>query len=134
VKVGDFAMLFDLECLAPDFSVCQLPADANIPDWANKGEFWAITRSSDELSIVCESQFVPKDVRAEQQWRALKVLGPLDFAMVGVLAALSATLAEAGVSIFAISTFDTDFLLVKLDRLDDAISALSKVGHKVAAV
>lgn len=107
--------------------------DAPVPAWASQGEFFAIARSEDELSIVCESRRVPQGILCEGHWRVLKVAGPLDFFLVGVLASLAATLADADVSIFAISTFDTDYLLLKADRLDDAVAALQGAGHQVFA-
>jgi hypothetical protein len=91
----------------------------------------AIVRSADELSIVCEESKVPMDVKTERGWRVLKVLGPLDFSLVGILSDLANALAKAGVSIFAISTYDTDYVLVKQDQLDVALFALREAGHEV---
>ena len=84
-----------------------------------------------DTSIVCASARVPDGVRAERGWRALTVEGPLDFALTGVLAALAVPLADAGVSIFAVSTYDTDHVLVRSDRLADAVEALRAAGHSV---
>lgn len=120
-----------LTLLKPEYSVCQLETEAPTPPWAKNGEFFAITRTTEELSIVCQSQLVPADVLAENGWRAVKVVGPLEFSMVGVLASLSATLAEASVSIFVISTYNTDYVLVKAAQLDDAITALLGAGHQI---
>jgi hypothetical protein len=92
----------------------------------------AIIRTQEELSIVCEQENVPPDIRCERNWRAMKVAGPLDFALVGVLASLAGALADAGVSVFALSTYDTDYLLVKADTLERAIDALEAAGHRVA--
>ncbi len=124
-------MPLTLQPLTPQFSVCQLAPDAPIPDWAGKGEFFSITRTMDELSVVCESHFVPDNVEVESGWRGLKVLGPLDFSLVGILAELSGVMAAAGVSIFAISTYDTDYILVKANQLDAAVNALRQAGHFV---
>jgi hypothetical protein len=115
------------------FAVCRLDADAP-QAWAMSGSssIVSITRTPSELSIVCAQELVPDGVRCERDWRCLSVEGPLDFSLTGVLAALLAPLAEAGVSIFALSTFDTDYLLVGAAQLDLAIEALSAAGHRVA--
>jgi uncharacterized protein len=112
-------------------AVCQLEAGSPVPNWALAGDFYSITRTSDELSIVCTEQNVPAGTRTERGWRGLKVEGPLDFTLIGILASLARTLAGAGVSLFAISTFDTDYLLVKENDLSRAIQALKESGHQV---
>ena len=114
-------------------SVCRLDPDAPTPDWVTSSRFWSLTRSEDELSIVCEESIVPAGMRSEPSWRALKVRGPLDFSLTGILAALIAPLAQVGISIFAISTFDTDYLLIKQSQLDRAVAALRSAGHSVDA-
>lgn len=113
------------------FAVCRLGSDEPIPDWlANQG-LVSITRSPDELSLVCSETTVPEGIRCERSWRCLRVAGTLDFSLVGVIASLACPLAEAGISIFVISTFDTDYLLVKEQDLDRAIQALTTKGHRV---
>jgi hypothetical protein len=108
-------------------AVCRLKASARVPSWALElhEEFTSITRTADELSIVCPDEAVPPDVEVEGGWRALKVPGPIPFAQVGVLAGLAAPLAAAGISIFALSTYDTDYVLVKEDDLERALAALA---------
>lgn len=105
--------------------------DSEVPAWAFKGEFCTISKTVDELSVVCESQWIPEGVQVERGWKAMKVEGPLDFSLVGILASLSGTLAERGVSIFAVSTFDTDYLLVKEWDLEKAMGALLSAGHTI---
>ncbi len=122
-----------LSILPAPLSVCRLPAAAPIPSWALSGEFYAITRTSDELSLVCPAASVPGDIQAESGWRGLKVEGPLDFALVGILAELSGVLAQAGISLFAISTYETDYLLVKADRLNEAARVLTAAGCSIKA-
>jgi hypothetical protein len=118
--------------LLPDtLAVCRLAPDAEVPAWAWTGEPASVTRTRDELSIVCRAAAVPEGVRAEVGWRCLKVQGPLDFGLTGILAALTAPLAAAGIAIFAVSTFDTDYLLVKAENLDRAIDVLRGAGHHV---
>jgi len=109
--------------------VCRLDANAKLPDWLS-GEFISVTRTSEELSIVCE-QLDIADIAAEKDWRAFKVLGPLDFSEIGILARLSEVLAKNSISIFVISTYDTDYLLVKENKLLRAIEALNNDGHEV---
>ena len=109
----------------------RLAADSLLPPWVTDAEFFSVTRTSDELSIVCSADQIPSGLASETGWRVLKVTGPFALSEVGVLAALSAPLAAAEVSLFAISTFDTDYLLVSEKQLDAAIAALRAAGHRV---
>jgi hypothetical protein len=116
----------------PDtFAIAQLPAGAVIPDWAASGPFVSITHTPDQLSIVCRDSHVPTDVKADRRWRALRIAGTLDFALVGILASVVVPLANAGVAVFAISTFDTDYLLVKGRDFERAAAVLERAGHVV---
>jgi hypothetical protein len=124
-------MQLTLSVLPNLYAISRLPADAALPDWAQTGEFVSLTRTADELSVVCPQKNVPPDVKREGNWRCLKVAGPLDFALTGVLASLAGALAEADISLFAVSTFDTDYLLVKADKLAQAVAALHGVGFQV---
>src|SRR4051812_12449007 len=99
----------NLRIIEGTFSVCKLNAGNSIPDWVFSSSFYSISRSSEELSIVCEQKSIPKEIKAEKGWSLIKVQGPLDFGLTGILASLANPLAAAGVSIFAISTFDTDY-------------------------
>jgi len=120
-----------LSLLTERLAICRLEGDAPVPDWALVGSFASVTRSPDELSVVCPLRNVPPGVRCEPGWRGLRVQGPLDFSLVGVMAALAAPLASAGVSMFALSTYDTDYLLVRATDVDAAVAALEAVGHTV---
>lgn len=113
------------------FAVCKLGAGATIPAWATAGHFFSITRTADELSIVCHQDAMPEDIPGERGWRCLRVAGTTAFSVVGVLASLVAPLAEAGIAVFAISTFDTDYLLVKEKDLASAVDALRRRGHTI---
>ena len=113
------------------FAVSRLSGDAPVPTWANAGSFFSVTRTAEELSIVCRQDVVPESVPCERGWRCLRVVGTIPFSAVGVLASLATPLAEAGVSAFAISTFDTDYLLVKENDLAAAADALQRQGHTV---
>ena len=113
------------------FAVCRLEPGAPIPIWSTADDFFSITRTADELSVVCRQDAVPDGINCERGWRCLRVAGTIPFSVVGVLASLTAPLAEAGISVFAISTFDTDYLLVKESDLEKAVSALRQHGHTV---
>ena len=119
-----------LVVLPETYAVCRLPANAAWPTWATGG-FVSITRTADEFSVVCAQGGVPPDVRCERGWRCLRVAGSLDFAAVGILASMVVPLAEAGISVFAVSTFDTDYLLVKERDFDRACAALRQRGHRL---
>lgn len=121
----------DLTVLAGTFAVVRLDPREPIPEWAEGGGFVSITRTAEELSIVCAAERVPADAATERDWRCLAVAGPLDFSAVGILASLSTALAGAGVSLFAVSTYDTDYLLVRAAALETAIGALRRAGHTV---
>jgi hypothetical protein len=122
--------ILTLVLLADQLAICRLDARAPIPEWA-RGDFVAITRTRDELSIVCAQANVPDGIACERAWRALRVAGQLDFALTGILASLSAPLAAAGISIFAISTFDTDYILVQARDLEKARRVLREAGHTI---
>ena len=113
------------------FAVCKLGGDASLSPWATAGDFFSITRTADELSVVCCQDAVPDGVLCERGWRCLRVAETIPFTVVGVLASLSAPLAEAGISVFAVSTFDTDYLLVKENELVVALDALRRQGHAI---
>jgi hypothetical protein len=113
------------------FAVCRLGGDAALPAWPASGNFFSITRTPDELSVVCAEESVPPGVKCDRGWRCLRVGGTIEFSVVGVLAALAGPLAQAGVSLFAVSTFDTDYLLVKDGALPAALDALRRAGHSV---
>jgi hypothetical protein len=119
-------------CILPGrWAVCRLPPDAPLPGLPTRAGFWSVTRTGKELSIVLPEEAVAAGWQAEAGWRCLKVLGPLDFDLTGVLASLAAPLAEAKVPIFAISTYDTDYVLVKERHLERARQALLANGHRV---
>ena len=121
-----------LSLLPENYSICRLGPEADIPPWALAGDFYSITRTKGELSLVCSEEFVPGGVRCEKGWRCIAVSGPLDFSLTGILASLANSLAEAGISVFAISTFDTDYFLVKADNLKKAVLKLAEAGHRIA--
>jgi len=122
-----------LELIPERLAISRLEPDSAIPAWATEGPFFSVTRTTTELSLVCNSDVVPSTVRAERGWRAMGVKGRLDFGLTGILAALTVPLADAGISIFAISTFDTDYVLVKEGDLRNAVGVWRSTGHSVEA-
>lgn len=123
-----------LQIMPQRLAVARLDPAADLPAWLPREGFLSITRTSDELSIVVDEQALPGRVTAETGWRMLKVLGPLDFSLVGVLASLANPLAAAGVSIFAISTYDTDYLLVREAQFALALAALAEAGFDLLPI
>jgi uncharacterized protein len=111
-------------------AVCRLAANADIPEWVQSKSFQCVTRTTDELSIVCTENNLPEDVIAERGWMALKLEGPFPFSLTGVLASFLQPLAQARIPIFAVSTFDTDYVLIKQQDLERAIAALCAAGHE----
>ena len=124
----------DLCLLAGRFAICRLPADDAVPAWATGGPFSSITRTPGELSIVCAEGRAPAGTPGEDGWRIFQVAGPLDFSLTGILAGIATPLAKAGVSIFTVSTFLTDYILVKEENLAKAEEALGAAGHSVFGV
>lgn len=120
-----------LRILGEDFGIARLAPDAAIPAWATRGAFHTLSRTAEELSVLCPWADIPEDVRREGLFRGLQVEGPLDFALTGILAGLLAPLAEAGISVFALSTFDTDYVLVRAERLEAAARTLEAAGHAI---
>ena len=118
--------------ILPDrFAICRLSPDEEIPDFIFHTQFYSITRTDDELSIVLPEEKTPSTWKAEKGWRCLKVDGPLDFYLAGILSSFAAPLANVGISIFTVSTFDTDYILIKEEDLEGAKRALSTHGHIV---
>jgi uncharacterized protein len=122
---------FELTLLPEHFAISRLAADAPIPAWTTQGSFFSVTRTGDELSIVSELARVPVGVQSQPGWRVFKVHGPFILSEISVLSALATPLAEAKISLFAISTFDTDYLLVAGETLSAAIHALGQAGHTI---
>lgn len=120
-----------LETVAGDYCVCRLPAGADPPPDPGSGAFFSVTRTAEETSVVCADADAPDGARIEGPFAALRVAGTLDFALTGILVSLTAPLAEAGVSAFALSTFDTDYLLVPRGSLGEARAALAAAGCQV---
>jgi hypothetical protein len=121
-----------ISLLPGTYAVSRLGSEARLPRWATSGRFFSVTRTADELSVVCDERAIPGEITREGGWRCLKVLGPLDFGLTGILASLTAPLAEASISIFAISTYETDYIMVKAVDLERAVAVLSGSGHQIS--
>lgn len=115
------------------WAICRLSADADVPSWARApGRLVSVTRTAAELSIVAPSAGVPGDVLAERDFCVIEVVGPVPFSVVGLMAAITGPLAEAGVSVFTLATFDTDYVLVRDASLEAAVRALSAAGFVIS--
>jgi hypothetical protein len=125
--------LLTLTLFPERYSICRLDAKADVPSWASGGQFVSISRTPDELSIVCLEANVPSGMTCEANWRILKCEGPLDYALPGIMASIAEPLADAGVPIIPIATYDTDYILVKEAHLETAVRALTAYGHAVRA-
>jgi hypothetical protein len=120
-----------LDLLPGSYAICRLDATAAVPSWATRPGFSSITRTAGELSIVCATDAVPDAVHAQRGYRGLAVRGPLDFSLVGIVASLAGALAAAAISIFVVSTHDTDYLFVRDADLERAVAVLRDAGHAV---
>jgi hypothetical protein len=116
-----------LTTLPGRFAVCLLESGAALPSWVG-GSFVSITRTSEELSIICDEASVPADVRAERGWTCMQLLGPIAFETTGVAAAIATPLADAGISVLIVATFDTDYVLVREEAAYAARAALERAG------
>lgn len=112
------------------FAVCRLDPTVTIPEWASASKFFSITRTADELSVVCDENCASNEAQSEGGWACIQLQGPFPFQMTGVLAAILNPLAAAGIGIFALSTFNTDYILVKANALSAAERALQLASHK----
>ena len=120
------------------YAICQVPGvlavvrldpASVVPSWASSGPLWAVVRTPEEVSVVCDQTQVPLDVRCERDWVALKIEGPLALSLTGVLSSLLTPLASRGIVVFVLSTFDTDYILVKQSQVSLAKTVLREEGH-----
>lgn len=110
------------------YSVCRLDNGVEIPEWVNKSEFYSITKTDNELSIVCCQEGLPEFVKSEKDWKIISIDGQLDFSLIGIISKISSLLAQNGISIFVISTFDTDYFMVKEENFDKTVELLKIIG------
>jgi uncharacterized protein len=120
--------------LSETFAICRLDPTTSIPEWAFRpAKFASITRTTDELSIVCPEANVPTGLKSDAGWICLKLEGPFPFSMTGVLASFINPLSSNRIPIFAVATFDTDYVLIKQEFWEPASAALESAGHKIAS-
>ena len=123
--------LLTLTVLPDRYAICRFDAKAQVPQWAIGDDFVSVSRTRDELSIICPERNVPQGTACSGGWRILKCEGPLDYNLIGIVASLAEPLADAGVSIFPLATHDTDYVLIREPQLELAIQALTNYGHAV---
>lgn len=120
-----------LEVLDNKLKVVKLNINETVPEIVFKQEFYSITKTDEELSIVIDEDINVKSDIVEYNWRAIKIVGTLDFALIGILSRISTILAQAEISIFAISTYNTDYILVKANQLENAIEVLKQNNYEI---
>lgn len=120
-----------IKLLKEKYVVCRLNKNEAIPSWALQGDFYSITKTEDELSIVCLQDNIIDNIKCEKDWRVLKIEGPLDFSLVGILSKISTLMANNSISIFAVSTYDTDYILIKEKDINRAIKVLNNDNYEV---
>ncbi len=122
-----------LRTLPDSYAVVRLQPGSDLPDWVDKGPFRSVTRTEHEVSVVCRDHDVPEGESVDRGWTVLETMGPLDFSLTGVISSLVEPLAQADVPIFLISTFESDYVLVRSADLARAADALEAAGHEFAA-
>jgi hypothetical protein len=131
MKEDKTAPQLTLGILRETFAICRLDKDAPIPDWAYQGNLFSVTRTKDELSIVCPQINVPKGIICNQGWSCLKVEGAWDLSLTGIISSIATTLEEEGISLFSISTYNTNYVMVKEKDLERAILAFTEAGQRI---
>ena len=122
---------FVISVLKDSYAVCRLNAFEGIPDWALGSPLSSVTRTSEELSVVCPAEVVPENVDCEQNWKCLKIQGPLALNEAGIVSGITTSLASADISVFVLSTYETDYILVKQMNLAKAAKVLTESGHEI---
>ncbi len=118
--------------LKDKYAIHRFDSCSDIPMWIKDSDFYSVTKTKDELSIVCKQlDSITEAAEINKDWRILKLQGPLDFSLVGIIAEIAGILKESNITIFTISTFETDYILVKNKNLDRAIDSLKANGHEI---
>jgi uncharacterized protein len=126
-------MNIDFTLLKGDYSIYRLKKDSAIPSWVSESDFCSVTRTKEELSIICKDAGIKADIdiRTDRSWRILKINGPLDLSLIGIIADISNLLKDNKIPVFTISTYDTDYILIKFQYLSETISVLRNAGYKI---
>ena len=115
------------------YSIYKIKNGSDLPDWIYSSDFYSITKTEDELSVVAlQTDFVNEGILCNRDWRILKIAGTLDFSMTGIIAGITDILKDKKITVFVISTYNTDYILVKQSKLDNAINALKEKGHTIS--
>jgi hypothetical protein len=123
----------NLIVLANKYSIYRFNTDSTLPDWIYQSDFYSVTRTNEEISVVAlQSDLNSKEIVCNRDWRILKISGPLDFALIGIIADIAHIFKKKKISIFTISTYNTDYFLVKQKDLKIGIEALSKNGYTIS--
>ena len=118
--------------ILPDlYAICRFTPGSALPENVPSAALWSVTVTDEEISLVLPEEHLTPDWKAEKGWRCLKIRGPLEFDQAGILASITAPLADAGIPLFALSTFDTDYFLVREHNLSETVNVLQKAGHEV---
>jgi hypothetical protein len=117
--------------LTETFAICRLEKGSPLPQWVQTDSFFSITGTTDELSLVCPAESVPTRIQTDRGWRCFKLQGPFPFSLTGILNSVTVPLAQADIGIFAVSTYDTDYVLIKEHALQQALSVLTEAGHTI---
>ena len=121
----------NLSVLPEQLAIVRLESKSQIPYWVNSGEFFSITSTKDEVSIICPEKNVPQGITCDSGWRAIKIEGPFDLELTGVAVSVAGPISNSGIGVFIIATYDTDYVLVKEVLLNKALSALTNAGHSI---
>jgi hypothetical protein len=120
-----------LSILRHRFAICKLNPDVKVPDWAIRGDFFSISRTPEELSIICQEDDVPLKVTSKREWRGIKIEGPFHFNEIGILDAITSPIARAKISLLTVSTFDTDYVFIQDSQFEEALLILAESGHQI---
>ncbi len=127
-------VILSLSVMEKRLAACRFAPETGVPEWVVQAGFASVTRTADELSIICDEDVVPVEVKCARDWRALKLEGPFDFALVGILASILQPLAREGISVLAVGTYDTDYVLIRAGQFERAIAVLAQAGHRIRRV
>jgi uncharacterized protein len=120
-----------LALLKSSYALCRLDPYAGVPTWASRGDFWSITRNSEEVSVLCPEDAIPANIESERGFRALQLTGPMSFNQTGILDSVVEPLSHAEIPILVVSAFDTNYVLLKQDVLNRAVAVLTESGHTI---